>query len=353
MEVRQKARGTTAQNDALTGPVGQITVDTDRDELRLHDGVLAGGHRILNKAQNDLLYYPAGTIAIGDVSGLQAALDAKLSLSGGTLTGALTLHDTGPGIWMRESDGDPGFNRTLIHQTGNTFQLRTYTDAGVQVSTDYRQNKGASGTTEHQWFVNNAPDMYLRANELDMNGSNIIDVNSLAFNLYDWSIDSGADAFRVKDAGSSKFWINPDGSAGLTGTLDVQGYRIYVGHPGLGDSSISFHDDNSNDERLMVWDDSQNYFVLEDNGGSYWPITMFTTTTSHSTVDFPLGHLIIASFGGGSLPNRNSSRSLHLFTSTSSQYVDSTGSGIGSQLTGTWRARGVAGGDTALWQRVA
>jgi hypothetical protein len=35
--------GTTAENDAYTGVLGEITVDTDKNQFRLHDGSTAGG----------------------------------------------------------------------------------------------------------------------------------------------------------------------------------------------------------------------------------------------------------------------------------------------------------------------
>jgi hypothetical protein len=51
MKVQQQLRFNTATSDALIGAPGLITVDTDRNELRLHDGSTPGGHRILNTAQ--------------------------------------------------------------------------------------------------------------------------------------------------------------------------------------------------------------------------------------------------------------------------------------------------------------
>lgn len=39
-------RGTTAQNDAYTGSAGELTMDTTTNELRIHDGSTAGGHKI-------------------------------------------------------------------------------------------------------------------------------------------------------------------------------------------------------------------------------------------------------------------------------------------------------------------
>jgi len=39
----QFLRGTTAENDAYTGAVASLTIDLDKNEIRLHDGVTAGG----------------------------------------------------------------------------------------------------------------------------------------------------------------------------------------------------------------------------------------------------------------------------------------------------------------------
>jgi hypothetical protein len=44
-------RGTTAENDLYVGIDGQVTVDTDRYEFRLHDGITPGGWRVLNITQ--------------------------------------------------------------------------------------------------------------------------------------------------------------------------------------------------------------------------------------------------------------------------------------------------------------
>ena len=44
----QYRRGTGAQNDAFTGALGEITVDTTNKTIRVHDGVTAGGNTIVN-----------------------------------------------------------------------------------------------------------------------------------------------------------------------------------------------------------------------------------------------------------------------------------------------------------------
>ena len=39
----QIRRGTTAENNEFTGAQGEITMDTDKNQIRLHDGVTQGG----------------------------------------------------------------------------------------------------------------------------------------------------------------------------------------------------------------------------------------------------------------------------------------------------------------------
>ena len=49
----QLRRGTTAESNVFTGAVGEVTVDTDKDILVVHDGVTAGGHPIAARANTD------------------------------------------------------------------------------------------------------------------------------------------------------------------------------------------------------------------------------------------------------------------------------------------------------------
>jgi hypothetical protein len=67
----QLRRGTTSQNNSFTGAVGEVTVDTDLDTLRVHDGSTAGGFSIINTSatqtmSNKTLTSPtvSGTITI-------------------------------------------------------------------------------------------------------------------------------------------------------------------------------------------------------------------------------------------------------------------------------------------------
>lgn len=51
----QFRRGTTTQNNNFTGAVGEITVDTTLDVLRVHDGSTAGGFALVGLTANQAL----------------------------------------------------------------------------------------------------------------------------------------------------------------------------------------------------------------------------------------------------------------------------------------------------------
>lgn len=80
MEILLK-RGNTAQNDAYTGPLGSITIDTQARKLRIHDGVTAGGKVVAN---------------MDDITTLTTAVGTKLNASEkGVANGVATLDANG------------------------------------------------------------------------------------------------------------------------------------------------------------------------------------------------------------------------------------------------------------------
>lgn len=126
----QFRRGTTSQNNSFTGSVGEISIDTTIDTLRVHDGSTAGGFEITSNAAtqtltNKTLTSPTinGPIlamstnritGVGDPSGAQDAatkayVDSGLSsLSSTTLTqgnSSVIVADSGTGTVTVTIDG--------------------------------------------------------------------------------------------------------------------------------------------------------------------------------------------------------------------------------------------------------
>jgi hypothetical protein len=78
----QLRRGTTTEHASFTGLVGEVTVDTTKDTVVVHDGSTAGGYPLAKFSD----------LTIANVTNLQTNLDAKVDLAGDTMTGFLTLH---------------------------------------------------------------------------------------------------------------------------------------------------------------------------------------------------------------------------------------------------------------------
>ena len=89
----QQFRGTTAQHETYTGLPGELTVDTDKNVVVVHDGVTEGGHptvpdKFLFKSAGGILTFNAGTEAPlqGDSITVEIDLAALEVGIGGALT---------------------------------------------------------------------------------------------------------------------------------------------------------------------------------------------------------------------------------------------------------------------------
>jgi len=65
----QLRRGTSAQNDAFTGAVGEVTVDTDRNSIRVHDGATGGGVETARVDLDNIDFDPNATVSFSDSAG--------------------------------------------------------------------------------------------------------------------------------------------------------------------------------------------------------------------------------------------------------------------------------------------
>ena len=80
----QLRRGTTAETNAFTGALGEVTVDTDKDVLVVHDGVTGGGFPVAARANAD------GTISLIKKDGTIITTIPATGLFNNTLTSTAT-----------------------------------------------------------------------------------------------------------------------------------------------------------------------------------------------------------------------------------------------------------------------
>lgn len=71
----QLRRGTTTQHSTFTGAVGEVTVDTDKDTLVVHDGATAGGHPVAKEAD---VYSKTAADAKFELVGVAVAMSIAL-----------------------------------------------------------------------------------------------------------------------------------------------------------------------------------------------------------------------------------------------------------------------------------
>ena len=80
----QLRQGTTTEHDTFTGAVGEVTVDTTKDTLVVHDGVTAGGFPVAARANTD------GTISLIKKDGTVITTIPANGLLNNTLTSTAT-----------------------------------------------------------------------------------------------------------------------------------------------------------------------------------------------------------------------------------------------------------------------
>jgi hypothetical protein len=117
-------RGTTSQHAGFTGAVGEVTVDTDKDTVVVHDGSTAGGHELRKKAD---------TIAGSEIDN-DAVTPAKIS-STDTLLNVNDTHQTiGLGILANATDSFPKVKMDGGVQVGNQAPSLTSINSELSVT---------------------------------------------------------------------------------------------------------------------------------------------------------------------------------------------------------------------------
>ena len=135
-------RGTTAQHGSFTGAEGEVTVDTDKDTVVVHDGSTAGGHELRRKddtiagseIDNDAV--DTAQIAANAVTSTQIASGAvtsdKISATDTnfnvTAAGKVGIGKVNSGAFQLEVDGDIN----IVDTTGNN-PVATFSGTGGSV----------------------------------------------------------------------------------------------------------------------------------------------------------------------------------------------------------------------------
>jgi hypothetical protein len=241
----QLRRGTTAQNNAFTGAVGEVTVDTDKDTAVVHDGATAGGFPLVGEKGTQTIT-GVKTFANGlatdtiseETSAAGVTIDGVLLKDSGVVTGAGTVSapaitttgDTNTGIFFPAADtiafAEGGAEAMRINSSGDLLIGTTSNVSGdyrtvVSDSSSELLALNATGATLAQLAFGNTTAGF-GATKLIANG------NDLAF------IVGAAERMRINSSGNvgigttspvCKFDFGT--SAGVSGTVGLPSFALY------------------------------------------------------------------------------------------------------------------------------
>ena len=118
-------RGTTTQHGSFTGAEGEVTVDTDKETLVVHDGSTAGGHPV---AAEDMANVSSASIAgrlatdsIATTKIAAGALPTDVTVADANISGNLTIAnaDVNSDAAIAGTKVAPDFGSQAITTTGN------------------------------------------------------------------------------------------------------------------------------------------------------------------------------------------------------------------------------------------
>lgn len=118
----QLRRGTTAEHNTFTGAVGEVTVDTDKKTVVVHDGVTVGGHPVATRANAD------GTISLIKKDGTSAGTINADGLFNNTLTSTNTNQALTAAQGKVLGDRDFGVNQSWQDVTASRAKNVVYTN---------------------------------------------------------------------------------------------------------------------------------------------------------------------------------------------------------------------------------
>ena len=291
-------RGTTSQHSSFTGAEGEVTVDTDKETLVVHDGSTAGGHPV---AAQDMANVPAGTILGTQLenSGVTAGQYGSSSAIPIVTVDAQGLVTAASTTSIDSTRIDNGTSNVRVNNNGNIVTTRsgtdrfTVTNSGVAVV-------GNLTTTDNITVTSAAPKIFL----VDS------DTND------DFSINGDGGTFRIKSEtdGANRFVVNSDGHVDIPGNLDVgAGVDVTGAITGtstaaitgavtcgglISNSNVTIENDSpsltlndSNSENDFRITNSNGTFILHDNdaGATRMSCTSAGQFTFATNVDFSSG----------------------------------------------------------------
>jgi hypothetical protein len=126
----QRRRGTTAQHASFTGLNAELTVDTDKKTVVVHDGSTAGGVPLARAA--------GGTLADTTIRGIEEDINVVASAA----TGTINFDVSTASIWYYTSNATA--NHTLNFRYSSSVSLNTALPVGDTITLVWLNTNGTT-----------------------------------------------------------------------------------------------------------------------------------------------------------------------------------------------------------------
>lgn len=126
----QRRRGTTAQHASFTGLLAELTVDTDKDTVVVHDGSTAGGFPLARAA--------GGTLADTTIRGIEEDINVVASAA----TGTINFDVATASIWYYTSNATA--NHTLNFRYNSSTTLNSALPVGDTITLVWLNTNGTT-----------------------------------------------------------------------------------------------------------------------------------------------------------------------------------------------------------------
>jgi len=126
----QRRRGTTAEHASFTGLLAELTVDTDKKTVVVHDGSTAGGIPLARAA--------GGTLADTTIRGIEEDINVVASAA----TGTINFDVSTASIWYYTSNATA--NHTLNFRYSSSVSLNTALPVGDTITLVWLNTNGAT-----------------------------------------------------------------------------------------------------------------------------------------------------------------------------------------------------------------
>ena len=252
-------RGSTSQHNSFTGAEGEVTVDTDKETLVVHDGSTAGGHPV---AAEDM-----ANVSSSDIAGrLSNDSIATSKIAAGTLPSDVTVASV-----------------NLVDGTVVNADI----DSGAEIANSKLADSGVSANTYGSSTA--IPSIVVNSKGIITSAStNAIDTTSIANGTSNVSVANNGDITTTR-SGTARLVVDNGGiavtgGATVSGSLNTGDVTVTSTQP-----KIVFNDSNNNPDYQV--ENVQGVFKIRDNTNSADRLVVNTD-----------GHLDIGGnvdFGGG------------------------------------------------------